>query len=72
MFSVIGHSDFDASPDHILTEDHNGVNAGTENLNIILFYVCQNHFTTATFVIYHIHWHEYLLTYYCIFRICVG
>lgn len=28
MFSVIGHSDFDASPDLILTEDHNGVNAG--------------------------------------------
>ncbi|VAI70127.1 unnamed protein product [Triticum turgidum subsp. durum] len=28
LFSVIGHSDFDASPDLILTEDINGVNAG--------------------------------------------
>uniref|UniRef100_A0A0E0LJQ1 Nucleotide-diphospho-sugar transferase domain-containing protein n=1 Tax=Oryza punctata TaxID=4537 RepID=A0A0E0LJQ1_ORYPU len=28
LFSVIGHSDFDASPDLILTEDFNGVNAG--------------------------------------------
>lgn len=28
LYSVIGHSDFDASPDLILTEDLNGVNAG--------------------------------------------
>lgn len=28
LFSVIGHSDFDAAPDLILTEDFNGVNAG--------------------------------------------
>ncbi|GJN07683.1 hypothetical protein PR202_ga25531 [Eleusine coracana subsp. coracana] len=28
LFSVIGHSDFDESPDLILTEDFNGVNAG--------------------------------------------
>ncbi|CAM0907031.1 unnamed protein product [Alopecurus aequalis] len=28
LFSVIGHTDFDTSPDLILTEDTNGVNAG--------------------------------------------
>lgn len=28
MFSVIGHSDFNESPDLVLTEDFNGVNAG--------------------------------------------
>uniref|UniRef100_A0A0D9WY07 Uncharacterized protein n=1 Tax=Leersia perrieri TaxID=77586 RepID=A0A0D9WY07_9ORYZ len=28
LFSVIGHSDFDAAPDLILTEDFNDVNAG--------------------------------------------
>ncbi|KAI5010372.1 hypothetical protein ZWY2020_012509 [Hordeum vulgare] len=33
LFSVIGHSDFDASPDLILTEDINGVNAGTQPID---------------------------------------
>lgn len=28
LFSVIGHDDFDESPDLILTEDFGGVNAG--------------------------------------------
>uniref|UniRef100_J3MK86 Nucleotide-diphospho-sugar transferase domain-containing protein n=1 Tax=Oryza brachyantha TaxID=4533 RepID=J3MK86_ORYBR len=28
LFSVIGHNDFEAAPDLILTEDFNGVNAG--------------------------------------------
>lgn len=36
LFSVIGHSDFDASPDLILTEDFNGVNAGMGDLHTIL------------------------------------
>lgn len=28
LFSVIGHNDFDESPDLVLTEDFSGVNAG--------------------------------------------
>ena len=32
------HSDFDASPDLILTEDINGVNAGRRNWRIVHFY----------------------------------
>jgi mannan polymerase II complex MNN10 subunit len=28
LFSVIGHNDFDESPDLVLTEDFGGVNAG--------------------------------------------
>ena len=32
MFSVIGHSDFDDSPDLVLTEDFGGVNAGMGDL----------------------------------------
>jgi hypothetical protein len=35
---VIGHSDFHTSPDLILTEDTNGVNAGMGNLHIIHLY----------------------------------
>lgn len=38
LYSVIGHSDFDASPDLILTEDLNGVNAGREFLHTIHMY----------------------------------
>ncbi|KAK3126868.1 hypothetical protein QOZ80_7AG0564330 [Eleusine coracana subsp. coracana] len=40
LFSVIGHSDFDESPDLILTEDFNGVNAG-------LFFVRRSNWTES-------------------------
>jgi hypothetical protein len=39
LVSVIGHSDFHTSPDLILTEDINGVNAGMQTLHIIHLYV---------------------------------
>jgi hypothetical protein len=32
LFSVIGHSDFNKSPDLVLTEDFGGVNAGMGDL----------------------------------------
>lgn len=40
IWSVIGHADFDESPDFILTEDINGVNLGEFSDTISFFHDC--------------------------------
>lgn len=39
IWSVIGHADFDESPDFILTEDINGVNLGDFSYAISFFMI---------------------------------